>query len=213
MIVSAYENWITHRRVCHVQRWLSWSKAHDWKSCVRLITDREFESLPLREKRKRTKRFSFFFHAKRAERIHCKIQTTQTTKKNDTNFANQNISRRLMFWLEFRISPYNRFRISPYNKSEENQKVLFLFSRKEGRKKSLQNSSRTNDTDKRHDILWRFRISPYNKSEENQKVLFLFSRKEGRENSPQNSSLTNDKEEKCKTLFFFLYWRNPLFLL
>ena len=32
----------------HMQRWLSWSKAHDWKSCVRLITDREFESLPLR---------------------------------------------------------------------------------------------------------------------------------------------------------------------
>ena len=32
------------------QRWLSWSKAHDWKSCVRLITDRGFESHPLRKK-------------------------------------------------------------------------------------------------------------------------------------------------------------------
>ena len=33
-----------------MQRWLSWSKAHDWKSCVRLITDRGFESHPLRRK-------------------------------------------------------------------------------------------------------------------------------------------------------------------
>ena len=33
-----------------MQRWLSWSKAHDWKSCVRLITDRGFESLSLRHK-------------------------------------------------------------------------------------------------------------------------------------------------------------------
>ena len=31
-----------------LERWLSWSKAHDWKSCVRLITDRGFESLSLR---------------------------------------------------------------------------------------------------------------------------------------------------------------------
>ena len=31
-----------------MERWLSWSKAHDWKSCVRLITDRGFESLSLR---------------------------------------------------------------------------------------------------------------------------------------------------------------------
>ena len=33
-----------------MERWLSWSKAHDWKSCVRLITDRGFESHPLRRK-------------------------------------------------------------------------------------------------------------------------------------------------------------------
>ena len=32
-----------------MERWLSWSKAHDWKSCVRLITDRGFESLSLRQ--------------------------------------------------------------------------------------------------------------------------------------------------------------------
>ncbi len=34
------------------ERWLSWSKAHDWKSCVRLITDRGFESLSLRQNKK-----------------------------------------------------------------------------------------------------------------------------------------------------------------
>ena len=45
-----------------MQRWLSWSKAHDWKSCVRLITDREFESLPLREIRKRIFMVLFFIH-------------------------------------------------------------------------------------------------------------------------------------------------------
>ena len=43
-----------------MQRWLSWSKAHDWKSCVRLITDREFESLPLREQERESLWFSFF---------------------------------------------------------------------------------------------------------------------------------------------------------
>ena len=52
-----------------MQRWLSWSKAHDWKSCVRLITDREFESLPLREIRKRIFIGSLFFlRAKGKER-------------------------------------------------------------------------------------------------------------------------------------------------
>ena len=48
-----------------MQRWLSWSKAHDWKSCVRLITDREFESLPLREIRKRIFIGSLFSFAKK----------------------------------------------------------------------------------------------------------------------------------------------------
>ena len=51
-----------------MQRWLSWSKAHDWKSCVRLITDREFESLPLREIRKRIFMVLFFLRAKGKER-------------------------------------------------------------------------------------------------------------------------------------------------
>ena len=48
-----------------MQRWLSWSKAHDWKSCVRLITDREFESLPLREIRKRIFMVLFFIFLKK----------------------------------------------------------------------------------------------------------------------------------------------------
>ena len=47
-----------------MQRWLSWSKAHDWKSCVRLITDREFESLPLREQERESLWFSFFLQRK-----------------------------------------------------------------------------------------------------------------------------------------------------
>ena len=51
-----------------MQRWLSWSKAHDWKSCVRLITDREFESLPLREIRKRIFIGSLFFCAQREKK-------------------------------------------------------------------------------------------------------------------------------------------------
>ena len=49
-----------------MQRWLSWSKAHDWKSCVRLITDREFESLPLREQERESLWFSFFLQRKSA---------------------------------------------------------------------------------------------------------------------------------------------------
>ena len=52
-----------------MQRWLSWSKAHDWKSCVRLITDREFESLPLREQERESLWFSFFFCKERAKAI------------------------------------------------------------------------------------------------------------------------------------------------
>ena len=51
-----------------MQRWLSWSKAHDWKSCARLITDREFESLPLREIRKRIFIGSLFFCAQREKK-------------------------------------------------------------------------------------------------------------------------------------------------
>ena len=51
-----------------MQRWLSWSKAHDWKSCVRLITDREFESLPLREQERESLWFSFFFCAQREKK-------------------------------------------------------------------------------------------------------------------------------------------------
>ena len=51
-----------------MQRWLSWSKAHDWKSCVRLITDREFESLPLREIRKRIFIGSLSFCAQREKK-------------------------------------------------------------------------------------------------------------------------------------------------
>ena len=51
-----------------MQRWLSWSKAHDWKSCVRLITDREFESLPLREIRKRIFIDSLFSFLKEREK-------------------------------------------------------------------------------------------------------------------------------------------------
>ena len=35
----------------NMERWLSWSKAHDWKSCVRLITDRGFESHSFRQRR------------------------------------------------------------------------------------------------------------------------------------------------------------------
>ena len=46
-----------------MQRWLSWSKAHDWKSCVRLITDRGFESHPLREKSSSSTGLGDFFCA------------------------------------------------------------------------------------------------------------------------------------------------------
>ena len=46
-----------------MQRWLSWSKAHDWKSCVRLITDRGFESHPLREKSSSSTELGDFFCA------------------------------------------------------------------------------------------------------------------------------------------------------
>ena len=34
----------------YTERWLSWSKAHDWKSCLGLPSQRGFESLSLRQK-------------------------------------------------------------------------------------------------------------------------------------------------------------------
>ena len=64
-----------------MQRWLSWSKAHDWKSCVRLITDREFESLPLREIRKRIFMVLFFFLQRKSESNFLFLRLLYSSKK------------------------------------------------------------------------------------------------------------------------------------
>ena len=68
IIMDAELRLITEQKIRadgHTERWLSWSKAHDWKSCVRLITDRGFESHSLRQK-KASQCDAFFNEAHRA---------------------------------------------------------------------------------------------------------------------------------------------------